>query len=133
MQVLTKQEKERNKRKDLEKLREARDKRGMMWYENDVKDLDMNQTKRLISALRDVKKKLASEISSQYSQINVSHNYLGERSGNIEVGIDLFDQRRMLDLNAFTYNPNMIFPNYRSSFGSYNNGNYMSSYNFNQN
>ncbi|EFH43266.1 hypothetical protein ARALYDRAFT_328110 [Arabidopsis lyrata subsp. lyrata] len=139
--VLTTQEKEKNKRMVLDIMKESREQRGN-WYEKDVKDLDMNETNHLISALQDVKKKLVSEMSQQYSQVNVSQNYFGQSSGfiggpNVDVGIDLFDQRR----NTFNYNPNMaVFPNHTPMFGYNNDGvivpisnmNYMSSYNFNQ-
>ncbi|XP_020875559.1 agamous-like MADS-box protein AGL62 [Arabidopsis lyrata subsp. lyrata] len=141
LQVLTTQEKEKNKRMVLDIMKESREQRGN-WYEKDVKDLDMNETNHLISALQDVKKKLVSEMSQQYSQVNVSQNYFGQSSGfiggpNVDVGIDLFDQRR----NTFNYNPNMaVFPNHTPMFGYNNDGvivpisnmNYMSSYNFNQ-
>lgn len=122
----------------LDLLKESREQVGN-WYEKDVKDLDMNETNQLISALQDVKKKLVREMS-QYSQVNVSQNYFGQSSGVIgggNVGIDLFDQRR----NAFNYNPNMVFPNHTPPMFGYNNDgvlvpisnmNYMSSYNFNQ-
>ncbi|ESQ53438.1 hypothetical protein EUTSA_v10027307mg [Eutrema salsugineum] len=129
-EVLAIQESEKSKRKFLDAIKETREQKGN-WYENDVKKLDMNQTNHLIHALLDVKKKLISDIS-QYSQTNVPQNYLGESSGNITPGIiggrgndgglGHFDQRTMLDLNAFNYNPNMISPNYGPSFGYYNNG-----------
>ncbi|CAE6155866.1 unnamed protein product [Arabidopsis arenosa] len=138
-EVLATQEMEKNKRMVLDIMKESREQRGN-WYEKDVKDLDMNETNHLISALQDVKKKLVSEMS-QHSQVNVSQNYFGPRSGfiggpNVDVGIDLFDQRR----NAFNYNPNMVFPNHTPMFGYNNDGvivpisnmSYMSSYNFNQ-
>ncbi|CAD5330129.1 unnamed protein product [Arabidopsis thaliana] len=137
-EVLANQEKEKQKRMVLDLLKESREQVGN-WYEKDVKDLDMNETNQLISALQDVKKKLVREMS-QYSQVNVSQNYFGQSSGVIgggNVGIDLFDQRR----NAFNYNPNMVFPNHTPPMFGYNNDgvlvpisnmNYMSSYNFNQ-
>lgn len=138
--MLDNQEKEKQKKMILDVLRETREKSGN-WYEKDVKELNLNETDHLISALQDMKKILVSEMS-QHSQVNVSQNYFGESSGfvggpNVNVGIDLFDQRR----NTFNYNPNMVFPNQTPVFGYNNDGvivprsnmNYMSSYNFNFN
>ncbi|CAH2076423.1 unnamed protein product [Thlaspi arvense] len=136
-----KQENEKNKRKFLDALRETRGQKGF-WYENDVCDLDLNQTDQLIHALHDVKKKLVSEIS-QYSHLNVSQSYVGESSGNItpgivggrniDAGLDLPDQKGMVDLSAFNYNPNMVSSNHGPSFGYRNNGGIIPGYNMNYN
>ncbi|KAL1215524.1 Agamous-like MADS-box protein AGL62 [Cardamine amara subsp. amara] len=130
-EVLTKQEYERSKKKDLDSLKVFREEKEN-WYEKDMKELDMNQTNHLICALQNMKKKLVSEIS-QYPRQNVSQIYLGESSRtfgghDVDVGIDHFDQRR----NAFNYNPNIFFPNHVPSFGYDDNGVIIPSYNFNQ-
>ncbi|KAL1206975.1 Agamous-like MADS-box protein AGL62 [Cardamine amara subsp. amara] len=94
------------------------------WWDKPPNQLDLSQTTCLIKALEDLKIELRSQ-QSQHFQTIVPQSDYGRSYNNVVAGgnINTFDQRRMIDVNAMNYNPNMFVPNHGPMFGYNNNNN----------
>nr|AAN52800.1 MADS-box protein AGL62 [Arabidopsis thaliana] len=119
-QVLSQLETEKKKYDELKKIREKTKALGN-WWEDPVEELALSQLEGFKGNLENLKKVVTVE-ASRFFQANVPNFYVGSSSNNAAFGIDdgshinpdmdLFSQRRMMDINAFNYNQNQIHPNH---------------------
>ncbi|KAL1206977.1 Agamous-like MADS-box protein AGL62 [Cardamine amara subsp. amara] len=122
-QELAKLEMEKENEKSLDLMKNKRQEAENWWYKP-PNQLDLSQTSCLIKALEDLKIELRSQ-QSQHFQTTIPQSYFGG-SYNNKVGggnINPFDQRRMIDVNAMNYYPNMVVPNHGQMFGFNNDNN----------
>ncbi|XP_013635570.1 PREDICTED: agamous-like MADS-box protein AGL62 isoform X1 [Brassica oleracea var. oleracea] len=117
-QELVKLEKEKARRKILEKIRIQREETDK-WWEKPPSELNLRQNACLVSVLENLRMNLG---SPRFQQAMVPQNYCGGSNNNIVGGgnTDPLDERSMFDVNAFNYNPNMMIPNQGPMLG-YNN------------
>ncbi|CAA7024532.1 unnamed protein product [Microthlaspi erraticum] len=122
-QETAKLEAKKEKKKYLEQIRSQRT-GSEKWWELPPSQLNLSQTTRLINALEKIKMDLESQ-RPQPVQATAPQNYHdGSFNNNVQGGnIDTFDQRSMIDMNAFNYNPNMVIPNHGPVLGFNNNSN----------
>lgn len=121
---------EKKKNEELKMMREKA-KRPEYWWENGIDGLNFGQLNGFQSKLDSLKETVTFEASKFFQATVPPQNFYVESSSNAGFGIDgggsnanpdldLFGQRRMVNLNAFT-NQNMMLPNHALQFG--NNGN----------
>ncbi|KAG7606770.1 Transcription factor MADS-box [Arabidopsis thaliana x Arabidopsis arenosa] len=125
-QVLSQLETEKKKYDELKKIREKTKALGN-WWEDPVEELALSQLEGFKGNLENLKKVVTVE-ASRFFQANVPNFYVGGSSNNAAFGIDdgshinpdmdLFSQRRMMDINAFNYNQNQLHPNHALPFGN---------------
>ncbi|CAA0411074.1 Transcription factor MADS-box [Arabidopsis suecica] len=125
-QVLSQLETEKKKYDELKKIREKTKALGN-WWEDPVEELALSQLEGFKGNLENLKKVVTVE-ASRFFQANVPNFYVGSSSNNAAFGIDdgshinpdmdLFSQRRMMDINAFNYNQNQLHPNHALPFGN---------------
>ncbi|KAL9284092.1 Agamous-like MADS-box protein AGL62 [Arabidopsis thaliana] len=125
-QVLSQLETEKKKYDELKKIREKTKALGN-WWEDPVEELALSQLEGFKGNLENLKKVVTVE-ASRFFQANVPNLYVGSSSNNAAFGIDdgshinpdmdLFSQRRMMDINAFNYNQNQLHPNHALPFGN---------------
>ncbi|KAL1206976.1 Agamous-like MADS-box protein AGL62 [Cardamine amara subsp. amara] len=122
-QELAKLEMEKENKKDFDQIKSKREETEN-WWEKPPNQLDSTQTNCLIKALEDLEKDLRSQPSHNF-QTNVPQSHYGGSYNNVVAGcnINTFDQRRMVDVNAMNYNPNMFVRNHGPMFGYNNNNN----------
>ncbi|CAH8280337.1 unnamed protein product [Arabidopsis lyrata] len=124
-QVLSQLESEKKKYDELKKIREKTRALGN-WWEDPVEELTLPQLDGFKGNLENLKKVVTVE-ASKYFQATVPNFYVGSSSNaafgiddgsHINHDLDLFSQRRMMDINAFNYNQNQIHPNPALPFGN---------------
>ncbi|XP_010483690.1 PREDICTED: agamous-like MADS-box protein AGL62 [Camelina sativa] len=129
-QLLSQLEAEKKKTEELRKMREKTKALGD-WWEDPVEGLALNQLSGFKGNLENLKKIVTQE-ASKFFQATVPNFYVGSSSNaafglddgsHIHHDMDMFSQRRMMDINAFNYNQNPIHPNPALQYGYSNHGN----------
>lgn len=131
MQLLSQLESEKKKTEELKKIRENTKALGH-WWEDPVEGLAFGQLSGFKGNLDNLKKIVTLEASKLFHQATIPNFYVGSSSNaafgmddgsHINPDLDLFSQRRMMDINAFNYNQNQIHPNHALPFGNNTHGN----------
>ncbi|EOA15192.1 hypothetical protein CARUB_v10028580mg [Capsella rubella] len=138
-QLLSQLEAEKKKTEELKKIRETTKALGH-WWEDPIEELAFNQLRGFKGNLENLKKIVTHE-ASKFFQANVPNYYVGSSSNaafgmddgsRINPDMDMFSQRRMVDINAFNYSQNSMHPSHALPFGYNTHGeSFVSEYNMN--
>ncbi|CAN8244365.1 unnamed protein product [Cochlearia groenlandica] len=131
--ILAHLELEKKKGEELKKIREKTKMEGS-WMEDAIEGFDAEQVKEFKDHIENMKKVVANEASKLFQAHAQSHNfYVANANNNVGFGIDgngninpnmeMFDQRRMMNMNAFNYNQNVNLPNHPLQLGNNGYGN----------
>ncbi|KAL1208606.1 Agamous-like MADS-box protein AGL62 [Cardamine amara subsp. amara] len=120
-QVLDELESEKKKHEDLRKIRENTKALGH-WWEDPIEGLGLPKLEGFKGKLENFKQTVSLQASKLLEE-TVPNFYVGGSSNAAAFGNDEASQRRMVDLNAFNYNQNPIFPNHALPFGNNGHGN----------